>query len=118
MFTEMLDRVLTGTPGAKAVTLMGFDGIEIASSSTRESAEAHQIAVLELGNVAGELRRIAESVGTGEMEEFSVRMGELTTLLRPLTEDYFLALSLGPSGNTGKGRYLLRIVGSQLREEL
>lgn len=117
MFTEMLDRVLTGTPGAMAVTLMGFDGIEIASS-VRERAEAHQVAVLELGNLAGELRRIAESLGTGEMEEFSVRMGELTTLLRPLTEDYFLALSLGPNGNAGKGRYLLRIVGAQLREEL
>lgn len=117
MFTEMLDRVLTGTPGAMAVTLMGFDGIEIASSS-KDSAEAHQVAFLELGNVAGELRRIADGLGTGEMEEFSVRMGDLTTLLRPLTEDYFLALSLGPSGNTGKGRYLLRVVGSQLREEL
>ena len=39
-------------------------------------------------------------------------------MLRPLTDEYFVAVSLKPGGNTGKGRYLLRIVGPQLIAEL
>jgi len=119
MFTEMLDRVLNGTPGAVSVTLMGFDGIAI---ETRANASAdgvnHQTAAVELGNIASQLRRISESMGTGEMEEMTVQTGALTTVLRLLTDEYFVALSLLPGANSGKGRYLLRVVGPALTQEL
>lgn len=117
MFHEMLERILRETPGAMAVTLMGYDGIEIAS---REHGDAgsHALAVLELGTIATQLQRVAQSLGSEGVTEFSVQMGDATTLLRPLTEDYFLALSLHAGGNAGKGRYLLRVVGAQLRDEL
>lgn len=117
MFTEMLDRVLNETPGAVAVTLMGFDGIAI-ESRTAGDASQHQVAIIELGNIASQLRRISETMGTGEMNEVMVQTGALTTLLRPLTEDYFLALSLSPGGSSGKGRYLMRVVGPRLKSEL
>lgn len=117
MFTEMLDRVLNETPGAVAVTLMGFDGIAIESRSSGDASQ-HQVAIIELGNIASQLRRISETMGTGDVNEMMVQTGELTTVLRPLTPDYFLALSLAPGGNSGKGRYLMRVVGPKLKAEL
>jgi len=122
MFQELLGRVLNETPGAVSVTLMGFDGIAI---DTQEDAEAVfsmstdvSAAAIELGNIASQLKRVTEGMGAGAVEELTVKTGALTTVLRPLTEEYFVAVSLAPDGNTGKGRYLLRVVGPKLVAEL
>lgn len=118
-FSELLDRVLTGTPGAVSVTLMGFDGIAI---DTRESGDpptvSAQNTAIELGAVASQLKTVAEGLGAGEVRELTLQTGELTTVLRPVTDEYFVALSLRPGGNTGKGRYLLRVVAPKLVAEL
>lgn len=122
MFGEILGRVLNETPGAVAVTLMGFDGIEV---DTQQNIDAmFQIstdvgaAAIELGNITSQLKRVAEGMGAGDIEELTVRTGVLTTVLRPLTDEYFVAVSLAPEGNTGKGRYLLRVVAPKLTAEL
>lgn len=119
MFTALLDRVLTETPGAVSVTLMGFDGIAIetrdAPGSDRQGTQA---AAVELGNIASQLRRVSEGLGTGDVSELTVQTAGLTTVLRPVTDEYFVALSMRPSGNSGKGRYLLRVVGPRLKAEL
>jgi predicted regulator of Ras-like GTPase activity (Roadblock/LC7/MglB family) len=75
-------------------------------------------AAIELGAIAGQVRQVAEGLGAGEVREVTVHTGELVTVLRPLTKEYFLALSLKPDGNTGKGRYLMRVVGPKLLAEL
>lgn len=119
MFAEILQDVLDRTPGAVAVTIMGFDGIPI-DSREREGDEAqhHQTTIVELGPLATQLRRISAGMGTGEVQELSLRTGALTTVLRLLTEEYFVALSLRPGGNLGKGRFLLRVAQPRLRAEL
>ncbi|MGC4063540.1 MAG: hypothetical protein QM784_02605 [Polyangiaceae bacterium] len=42
----------------------------------------------------------------------------MVTLIRVINDSYFLALSLSPDGNFGKGRYLLRITAPKVAEEL
>src|SRR5688572_9869109 len=120
MCSELLERVLTETPGAVSVTLMGFDGIAIETrdSTTAASAVNSNNAAIELGAIAGQLRGVAEGLGAGDVTEVTVHTNGLITVLRPLTKDYFLALSLTPEGNTGKGRYLMRVVGPKLAAEL
>lgn len=111
--------MLTETPGAVSVTLMGFDGIAI---DTRESIDqptvSAQNTAIELGAVASQLKSVAAGLGAGEVRELTLQTGELTTVLRPVTDEYFVALSLRPGGNTGKGRYLLRVVAPKLVAEL
>src|SRR4051812_14028620 len=110
MFSELLDRVLKETPGAVGVTLMGFDGIAIDSRSVDDPGDVSlQSAFIELGQVASQLKGVAESLNAGDVREVSVQTGLLTTVLRPLTPEYFIALSLRPDGNLGKGRYLMRV---------
>ncbi len=118
MFGELLDRVLQNTPGAVAVTLMGFDGIAIDSREVPAPGGDWQGTAIELGNIATQLKRISEGLGTGDIEEFTVQTGALTTVLRPLTDEYFVALSMSKNANAGKGRYLLRVVGPKLKQEL
>jgi hypothetical protein len=42
----------------------------------------------------------------------------MTTLIRIVNESYFVALTLGPGGNVGKGRFLLRAAAPQFANEL
>ena len=118
-FTEQLDRVLMETPGAVSVTLMGVDGIAIETRDAPEPpAVSPQNTAIELGAVASQLKTVVAGLGAGDVEELTLHTGELTTVLRPVTAEYFLALSLRPGGNTGKGRYLLRVVAPKLVAEL
>lgn len=39
----------------------------------------------------------------------AIQAEKLTTVVRMLNGDYFVALALTPEGNLGKGRFLLRI---------
>jgi predicted regulator of Ras-like GTPase activity (Roadblock/LC7/MglB family) len=121
VFAELLDRVLHGTPGALSVTLMGFDGIAIDTREALEAAESTisaSAAAVELGFIASQLKRVAEGLGAGDVREVSVHTNGLVTLLRPITPEYFIALSMSPEGNTGKGRYLMRVVAPKLAEGL
>lgn len=119
MFTELLDRVLNETPGAVGVTLMGFDGIAIESRTADDPGSVSvESAAIELGAIASQLKGVAASLNAGDVREVAVQTGALTTVLRPLTEEHFLALSLRPDGNLGKGRYLMRLIGPKLVAEL
>lgn len=122
MFSEVLDRVLNETPGAVSVTLMGFDGIAIetkdADPVADQDASTWQQAAIELSHIAGQLRTISAGMGTGDVREVTVQTGALTTVLRPLTDEYFLALSMLPHANFGKGRYLIRVSAPKLVSEL
>jgi predicted regulator of Ras-like GTPase activity (Roadblock/LC7/MglB family) len=119
MFGELLDRVLNETPGAVGVTLMGFDGIAIESRAVDDPGDVVlQSSFIELGQIASQLKGVAASLNAGDVREVAVQTGALTTVLRPLTDEYFVALSLKPGGNMGKGRYLLRIVAPKLVAEL
>jgi predicted regulator of Ras-like GTPase activity (Roadblock/LC7/MglB family) len=121
VFTELLDRVLHQTPGALSVTLMGFDGIAIETRERDADAAAmvsYSSAAIEIGAITSQLKRVAEGLGVGDVHEVMVQTGEVTTVLRPVTSEYFVALSLSPTGLFGKGRYLLRIVGPQLAAAL
>jgi predicted regulator of Ras-like GTPase activity (Roadblock/LC7/MglB family) len=100
---------------------MGWDGIAIDTRETDDavvSAVSPSAAAVELGMVASQLRGVAEGLGAGEVRELAVHTTGLVTLLRPISSDYFIALSMKPDGNTGKGRYLMRVVGPKLAEAL
>jgi predicted regulator of Ras-like GTPase activity (Roadblock/LC7/MglB family) len=117
VFTEHLDRVLNETPGALTVTLMGYDGIAI-ETREKDAAQASDVnphsAIIELSAIAKELKRVSEGLGAGDLAEVAVQTGGITTVLRPINHEFFLALALAPGAMTGKGRYLMRIVAPKL----
>ena len=55
---------------------------------------------------------------TGGVEELSINTERVMTVMRLVSNDYFLVLALKPSGNYGKGRYVLRVTAPKLKAEL
>jgi hypothetical protein len=42
----------------------------------------------------------------------------MSTLIRVINDNYFVAVTLSPDGNLGKARFLLRLAAPRLRDEL
>jgi predicted regulator of Ras-like GTPase activity (Roadblock/LC7/MglB family) len=123
MFAETLQRIMDQTPGAVGITLMDNDGIPIETNPPDGASGGGGgtdwfAASIEYAAVLGQLKSIAEGMGNSGLEEVTFKTGVLTTVVRPLTAEYLLALSLGPAGNHGKGRYLMRVVTPDLVKEL
>jgi predicted regulator of Ras-like GTPase activity (Roadblock/LC7/MglB family) len=123
MFQDSLQRIVDNVEGGIAGLLMGFDGIAV-ESYTRpppmEQAAALDINTvgMEFSYILGQVRKAAEALEIGGVEEIAIRAEKLSIVIRVLSSDYFLALALDEKGNFGKGRYLLRVVAPKLQAEL
>lgn len=54
----------------------------------------------------------------GSAQEVAVRSERFTTVVRFLTEEYFVAVAVKPEGNFGKARFLLRMKAPTLAADL
>jgi predicted regulator of Ras-like GTPase activity (Roadblock/LC7/MglB family) len=122
-FSEQLQQIVASVDGAIACSVMGFDGIavETVQSKKAEGAAAAlelNSAWVEYANVLSQVKATAETLKTGKVSELSVNTEKVITLMRMVTPDYFLVLGLLPSGNYGKGRYVLRISAPKLAADL
>jgi len=107
MFAEILQRVVEETGGGVGAVLMGYDGIAIDQYfSADQQLDLNMIAV-EYANVIKEIRKTAQILNVGEMEEVSIKTERFHIVVRIITPDYFVAMTLHRDGNFGKARYLL-----------
>ncbi len=116
MFKETLQEVVHGVEGGRAALLMGFDGLAVEKYS-RDGFDIETMGA-EFSVVLNDARKASISMEAGETNEVSFRTEKLTTVVRMLDEEYFVALALTPQGNLGKGRFLLRMAVPKLLEEL
>jgi predicted regulator of Ras-like GTPase activity (Roadblock/LC7/MglB family) len=118
MFKEALRDVVEGTEGGMAGLLMGFDGIAVDSYTKAEAGVDIQTLGMELSVVLKDVRRAVEQLEAGGAREIAIQAERVTTLVRLLNADYFIALTLSPEGNFGKGRFLLRLAAPKLLSNL
>ena len=118
MFKEPLRKIVDNVEGGIAGLVMGFDGIAV-ESYTREGHKMDINTVgMEFSFILTQLRKAADILDIGGVSEISIKAEKLTIVVRVLNSDYFLALALGPEGNFGKGRFLMRVVAPRLQAEL
>ena len=122
-FQDQLSVVLKSVEGAIACSLMGFDGVAVDTArvpSLEGQARSLDIetAWIEFGNVLGQLKTVSEPLKTGAIHEVSVNSENVLTLMRMVTQEYFVVLALLPTGNYGKARYALRLAAPKLKAEL
>jgi predicted regulator of Ras-like GTPase activity (Roadblock/LC7/MglB family) len=127
MFEEHLQKLVDNVEGGQAALLMGFDGIEV-QSYTREGTKNSGGKVIDaefVKNVGGEfsfifgqIRKAAEILEIGGIQEVTIKSDSLVIIIRQLTEDHFAAMVLSESGNFGKARFLLRITAPKILREL
>jgi predicted regulator of Ras-like GTPase activity (Roadblock/LC7/MglB family) len=118
MFRENLSKVVENVEGGVASLLMGFDGIAVETYAKPSASLDINTVGMEFSFILTQVRKAAEVLEVGGVQEVAIRAEGLSIIIRVLNNDYFLALALGPGGNFGKGRYLLRMVAPKLQTEL
>jgi predicted regulator of Ras-like GTPase activity (Roadblock/LC7/MglB family) len=124
-FRDSIEKLLQKVEGGVACVLMGFDGITVDSytapavaGSPAAAAPDLQTMAMEFAHFIAQARRTLESVEAGALEEFTLRTDKMTLLVRLLTDQYFLACAILPTGNLGRARYLMRLSAPGLRADL
>jgi predicted regulator of Ras-like GTPase activity (Roadblock/LC7/MglB family) len=118
MFSEILQRIVEETGGGIGAVLMGYDGIAIDQFFAPDEELDLQMVVVEYSNVLKEIRKTADILSLGDMEEISIRTDRFIIVIRVLNDEYFVALVINRDGNFGKGRYLMTREGSNFIEAL
>jgi predicted regulator of Ras-like GTPase activity (Roadblock/LC7/MglB family) len=117
MFKEAIRDVVEGTDGAIAGILMDFEGIPVESYAKSQAFDINVVGA-EYSVILKSIQRATESLESGGACEVAIQSEKLTTLIRILNHEYFIALTLSPGANFGKGRYLLRTTAPKLLEQL
>jgi predicted regulator of Ras-like GTPase activity (Roadblock/LC7/MglB family) len=118
MFKEILQDLVERTEGGVAGLLMASDGIAVDQYSSADGVFDIESIGMEYSVVLKGVQRAAEMLDAGETKELSVQTERLTTVVRMLSDEYFVALAVEPGGNVGKARYLLRTSAPALIENL
>lgn len=118
MFREALEEVVRGTEGGIAALIMGFDGIAVDHYVRDDGAIDVDTIGMEYSVVLKDIQKAADMLEAGATQEVAVRAERMTTVMRLINSQYFVALAIAPTGNVGRGRYLLRTRVSAMRDAL
>jgi len=122
-FESILQQILDGAGDALGIALMGNDGIpivHIVADAAAETALGDDLgaAGAEFGRILCDVHKASDQHGAGSTQEVMIRLDRFTLLFREIADDVVLLLALGPDGNVGKSRYLMRRHERALRAEL
>ena len=118
MFKEHLRAIVDGSEGGIASLLMDSSGIALESYSKDDAPFDINMVGVEFSVVVNSIKRATEMLEAGVAREVAVNTEKMTTVIRMLTESYFLTLSIRPEGNLGKARFLMRTAAPKLIAEL
>ncbi len=121
-FRDILKSSVEEVDGGLASVVMGFDGISVEEYVRPEGVDGVPVDVQTLGveysSALTEVRRTAEALASGSVQEVAVTTDGALVLLRPVNSEYFVALVLSKNGNFGKGRYVLRRAARAIAQEM
>ena len=122
-FESVLQKIIDGCGDAIGVALMGNDGIPIVHVRAQNAVESQlgddlSSVGAEFGRILGDIHKASDSLGGGLTNEVVIRLSRFTLLFREVADDVVLLLAIGPEGNIGKARFLLRRFEREIRDEL
>ncbi len=125
-FEPTLQKMVDGCPGAIGIALMGSDGIPVAQLQlgADDSGEAGELgedvgaAGVEFGRILDEMRKAADALSAGRLNEAVVGLSRYWLLFRAVDDELFVVLALLPDANVGKARFLIRRHLLELQEQL
>jgi predicted regulator of Ras-like GTPase activity (Roadblock/LC7/MglB family) len=116
-FAETLRRVADRVEGARAISLIGADGIPVETWGSSEGLSM-EIVAAEMGGLLRAARSAGTAAGAGLVREVATVADGAITVLSRVTGEYYLLLLLGREGNLGRGRFELRRAAADLEKEL
>jgi predicted regulator of Ras-like GTPase activity (Roadblock/LC7/MglB family) len=117
-FEPTLQKMIDGVGGALGAALMGADGIPVAEVGAGEGNELVGGAGVEFGRILDEVRKGADALGAGRLDELVITLARCTLVFRSVDDELFLVVALAPDGNLGKARFQVRRHLLDLREQL
>jgi predicted regulator of Ras-like GTPase activity (Roadblock/LC7/MglB family) len=117
MFKDAIRDVVEGTDAGIAGVLMDFEGIAVESYAKRDDFDIQAVGA-EFSVILKSIQQATEALEAGGPREIAIQSEKVTTLIRILNDEYFLAVTMDPDGNFGKVRYLMRTAAPKLLEEL
>jgi predicted regulator of Ras-like GTPase activity (Roadblock/LC7/MglB family) len=122
-FVEILQVIVKQCGDGIGAALMGNDGIPIAQADmgavpNGPLTDEIGIAGAEFGRVLEEIRKASDALGGGAVCETVISLARFTLIFRGVDEDTFMVLAIGPDGNLGKARYLMRRHLLAIKQEL
>lgn len=122
-FRSILRSLVEECGGGVGAILMSSDGIPIDEFVTDRVPtgplrDEFGTAGVEFGRILEEIRKAADALAGGALEETVVSLEKMSLLFRPVDEEIFLAVVVLPEGNLGKARYLARRHLLAIRQQL
>jgi predicted regulator of Ras-like GTPase activity (Roadblock/LC7/MglB family) len=114
VFQEPLKKIVQEVEGGIGGVIMGLDGIAVETFMNDQDGFDVNIIGMEFSFIMTQVKRAAEALKVGGVQEFSVKAERLLLVIRMLTDEYFVAVVLHPQGNFGKCRFLLRMLAPKL----
>lgn len=118
MFHEILQNIVENTRGGVGAILLGYDGIAIDQYLKPVEGVDPQLVAVEYANILKDIKKTAEILESGNMEEVAIKTDRYYVLIRVVNDEYFIAMTLELDGNFGKARYMLLRDAPKLVEEL
>ena len=118
MFKQQLKKVVDNVDGGMAAVVMGLDGIPVESYVKQADRIDVTTVAMEFSFILGQVRKAADSLTVGSLEELSVKAQRLTLVCRMISPQYFVGIIVAPEGNFGKARYLARLATPALVAQL
>lgn len=117
VFAEALREIADRVEGARAVSLVGADGIPVETWGSVEHLSIETVAA-EMAGLLKAARAVAASADAGAIREVATVAEGAIALFSRVTGEYYLLLLLGREGNLGRGRFELRKAAAALEKEL
>lgn len=117
---DELRSLVSRVEGARRASLVGIDGLAIASEPPGGNGDEDAWEALAT-DYAALLRRLSRGQGSlsfGEPRELLLRAEQAQLLLMPVSGDCFLVLLLAPESPAGMAAHLMRGAGMRLRDEI
>lgn len=115
---DALNMIVQSVDGALAAVIMAYDGIPIEEVAVEQSEFDMQLLSVEYATVLKEIKRAIDVIKMGSLEEVSIATSRTCVVVRVLNDDLFAALIMSRDGNTGKGRYMLKLKSFEVVREL
>lgn len=111
VFEEEARRFVSKVPGTIACSVMGFDGVAIATHALGGLLIDTDALLTEVATAAAGLMKLGKDhAQLGEMVEWTLTHDKITTLIRVVDKDYFVAAILEHDAIIGRARFELRLL--------
>ena len=115
-FKKQLNKMLENIPGAVGAIIADWEGEAVDQVALMDDYDIKVLGAYK-GIILTRLREALGRVDGGELEEILIRADQNNTLVTPVTEDYFLVLTLSQEAMLGRASFEIRRCAALLREE-